>query len=212
MQRTAGWYKTFLISFHRNEQHQKRSRPLYAPISDSLVIADERSALLVESNTRTTTPNLEDEGDSSLADPNKGEESEEKGRPVDECVAPLVDKDCPEEPGDGESTGKVALGGAEGVGGSSGLKEEEGEEYKDLGPYTSMVRVGVLAECYERGKDHENGGPTVVEGEWQVNEDLVGNVCSLVMLLDDVIDVGDTRGDEQGEDERWKGVSGLAKL
>lgn len=39
------------------------------------------------------------------------------------------------------------------------------------------------------------------EGEGEVDEELIPGVGGLVVLFDDVVDVGDGRGGEEGEDE-----------
>lgn len=167
----------------------------------ALVTADERSPLLVERDLVSAAGELDAERNDGLANPEEGEDGESQGRPVNERVAGLVRKDGPEGPGDGEARGKVTLGRGEGVGHSGGLEEEEGQEDKDLGPDAGMVGESVDTEGVEGREDDEDGGPAVVEGEGEVHEDLVRDARGLVILLDDVVDVSDRRGDEECEDE-----------
>ena len=59
----------------------------------------------------------------------------------------------------------------------------------------------VDAEGCEGGEDEEDGCPAVPEGEGEVDEELVPGVGGFVLLFDDVVDVGDGGGGEEGEDE-----------
>ena len=52
-----------------------------------------------------------------------------------------------------------------------------------------MVAVGVDAERLERGQDDEDSGPAVVQGEGEVDEELVRKGLGRVVLLDNVVDV-----------------------
>lgn len=70
-----------------------------------------------------------------------------------------------------------------------------------LGPDTSLVVVRRDTEGLKGGQDDEDGRPTVVEREGEVDEELVGDRARRVMLLDDIVDVGDSRADKEGEDE-----------
>ena len=53
----------------------------------------------------------------------------------------------------------------------------------------------------KRGQNHENGGPPMPHGERQMHEQFIANGLGGVILLDDVIDLGDRGGDEKGKDE-----------
>lgn len=84
-----------------------------------------------------------------------------------------MSEDCPQAPGDGDAGRQVTLGRREGVGGGGSLEEEETEEHEDLGPDSSSLIRRVVAESDERSEHHEYGGPSVVQGERQVDEELV---------------------------------------
>jgi hypothetical protein len=47
----------------------------------------------------------------------------------------------------------------------------------------------VDTEGFEGSEDDKDGGPSVIEGEGEVNEQLVCEACRRVMLLDNVVDV-----------------------
>ncbi len=82
------------------------------------------------------------------------------------------------------------------------------------------MRERVDTECLERGEENEHGRPAVVQREREVHPDWKGNssqrqhvlwrettrtfvveVLAGMVLLDDVVDVRDSRADEQREDE-----------
>jgi len=63
------------------------------------------------------------------------------------------------------------------------------------------VGVCVTTECFEAGQEDEDGGPTVVEGERKVDEEFITQVVGSVILLDDVVDVTDSRRDAECENE-----------
>ena len=168
----------------------------------SLVPVDQRRTLLVERDAASTTRDLQAKRNRSLANPHECETGERERRPVDERVGGLVCEDGPEEEGDRDAGGKVALGGAERVRGRGGLEEEERKEDEDLGPDAGVVRELVAAESGEGGEDDEDGRPAMVEGERQMHKDLVGRVCRFVELLDDVVNVRHRGGDEKCKDKR----------
>ena len=65
-----------------------------------------------------------------------------------------------------------------------------------------MMLERVYAEGGE-GREHDKDrGPAVVEREWKVNEDFVGDIRGLVVLLHNVVNVSYRGGDEECEDER----------
>lgn len=72
------------------------------------------------------------------------------------------------------------------------------------------MSVGTDAERLECGKNDEDGGPSVVKGEGKVNEKLVRHTSGLVVLFDDVIDMGYGRTDEERKYEGY-GESGKAR-
>ena len=65
-----------------------------------------------------------------------------------------------------------------------------------------MVSESVYTESGECREDDEDCRPTVVEREWEVDEDLVCCAFGFVTLLDDVVNVGDGARDEEGENKR----------
>jgi len=139
---------------------------------------------------------------SRLEDPNEGQDGKDEGGPVDEGGGTLVIKDGPQGPRDDESAGKITLGGRERVSGCSGLEEEEGEEDEDLGPDPRVMMFGRIdTERLKGGQKDKNGGPSVPHGERQVHEQLIGGGLGGMVLLDDIVNVADGRGDQEGKDE-----------
>ena len=57
--------------------------------------------------------------------------------------------DGKESPGDGSGSSGVTFLTGESVGGGGRLEEYKGEENKDFSPDSSLVGVGVDAECLE---------------------------------------------------------------
>lgn len=70
-----------------------------------------------------------------------------------------------------------------------------------LSPDAGLVVERRNTEGFERGQDDENGRPSVVERERQVDEQLVGDGAGRVMLLDDVVNVSDGGANQEREDE-----------
>ena len=62
-----------------------------------------------------------------------------------------------------------------------------------------LVRVDT--ECLKGGQNHKDVGPPMPQGEGQVHEQLIAERLGRVILLDDVVDIGDGCGDQKGEDE-----------
>jgi len=110
-------------------------------------------------------------------------------------------KDTEDGPGNGDAASEIAFGRREGIGGRSGLKEEERKEDEDLGEDTGMVTVSVHAKGLESGDEDEESRKSMPEREGEVNPEFIVDVLGSVMLLDDVVDVGNGRADEKGEDE-----------
>ena len=77
----------------------------------------------------------------------------------------------------------------------------QGKEDKDLGPDLHVVVGRIDTEGLKCGQKHEDSGPPVPHGEGQVHEQFIGDGLGGVVLLDDVVDLGDGRGDQKGEDE-----------
>lgn len=61
--------------------------------------------------------------------------------------------------------------------------------------------ICVIAECFKASEEDEEIAPAVVDGEGDMNKELVTEGPSLVKLLDDVINVGSVRVDEEGKDK-----------
>ena len=119
-------------------------------------------------------------------------------------------EDGPERPGDGDGGGEIALGGGESIGGSSSLQEEANnnveyvkdiyrakglqcEEDENFGPDACTMGETVDTKGIKRSDDDEDGGPTVVKREGEVDEELVGIRLGCVVFLDDVVDVLEER-------------------
>ena len=150
---------------------------------------NERSPLLVERDLVAAAENAETQGNDGFADPDKGEDGECKSGPVDESVVGLVNEHGPEVPGDGNAGREVTLRGGERIGGRSRFEEEERKEDENLGPDAGVVVVHVDTERSERGEHDKDGSPAMVEGEGQVDEELVRDIRGLVILLNNVVDV-----------------------
>jgi len=177
-------------------------------VAERLHVGHEGSTLLV----------VEDRAGGAVADPvaverledgEEGEDEEGERRPVDEGRRGLVDEDGQQRPGYRNGSGDITLRAGEGVGRAGRLKEEEGKEDKDLGPNASLMAERVDAESLETGQEDKHGRPAVVEGERQVDEELIVQALGAVVLLDDVVDVRHGRAHQQGEDERNNVVMAL---
>ena len=92
---------------------------------------------------------------------------------MDEPTPLLVGEDRPQGPRDGDRGGEVALGRGERVGSGGGFEEKEREEDEYFGPYACAGCECVYAEGFEEGEDDEDCCPPVVEGEGEVDEELV---------------------------------------
>jgi len=62
-----------------------------------------------------------------------------------------------------------------------------------------LVRIDT--KRLKSGQEDENGGPPMPHGERQVNEQLIADGLGGVILLDDVVNVADGRGNQKGKDE-----------
>jgi len=133
-----------------------------------------------------------------------------------------VIEDGPQCPRNDESARKVTVNGGERVGGCRSLQEDarrghkgherretpnpwnrnsQGEEYKDFGPNPSVMLSRIDTERFKCGQEDKNGGPPMPHGEWQVHEQLIADGLGGMILLDDVVDVADGRGNQKGKDE-----------
>lgn len=81
-------------------------------------------------------------------------------------------------------------------------RNSQGEEDEDLGPDPCVVCVRIDTECLKGGQKDKDGGPPVPHGERQVHEQLIAGGLGRMILLDDIVDVADGGGDQEGEDER----------
>jgi len=104
-------------------------------------------------------------------------------------------EDAEERPGDGNAAGKITFGRGEGVGGRSGLQEEQGQEDEDLGENAGRVVQCIDAEGIKCSDEDEEGGETVPEGEGKMDPEFVIDILGGMMLLDDVVDVRDSGAD-----------------
>lgn len=70
-------------------------------------------------------------------------------------------------------------------------RNSQGEEHKDLGPNASVMLGRIDTKRLKGGQEDDDGGPPVPHGEWQMDKQLVGCGLGRVILLDDIVDVGD---------------------
>jgi len=118
---------------------------------------------------------------------------------MDKGIWSLVSKDGPKRPGNGDRAGEVSLRSGEGIGCSCAFQEEQSQEHKDLSPDAGGVGESIDTEGLECGKEDKDGRPAMVEGERQVNEDLVTPRIGNMVLLHDVVDMRNCWTDEQSE-------------
>jgi hypothetical protein len=194
------------------------------PCSDHAVVnlgAHEGSTFLImESNASTSRAG--EEAIRALENPDEGKNRECQRTPMDESRGSLMSKDSPKRPSNGNGSGEIALGGGKGVGSCGALKEEpvmkyehegkqgirkvnsQSEEDKDFGPDTGSVGEGIDTECLEAGQDDEDSGPTMVQREWKVDEELVTKALRRVELFDNIVDVLGTVMIRRRARERWE--------
>ena len=120
---------------------------------------------------------------------------------MNESRGPLLSENGPEVPVDSNGSWEIALGGGKGVGSGGTFEEEEREESKDLGPNTGVVVSVVNTKGLEGGDDEQDGCPSVVKGEGQVDEHLIREVLGRVVLFHNIVDVRYRGTDEKSEDE-----------
>jgi len=112
-----------------------------------------------------------------------------------------VDEDSEEGPGDGDGSCDVAFACGERVSGGGGFEEEETDEDEDFCPDTCGVGEGVDAKRFKEGEDDEDGCETVVEREGELDPELIIDVLSRVMFLDDIVNMAHAAAHEESEDE-----------
>lgn len=94
---------------------------------------------------------------------------------MDESGGPLLSEDGPEVPVDSDGSREITLGGGKSVGSGSTFEEEESEESEDLGP-NSRVVPAINAKGLEGRDDEQDGCPSVVKRERQVDEHFIRQV------------------------------------
>jgi len=189
LQTTVLWYKCRYDIFSRNKRNFFRN----------LRSTQQGTSLFVRDGQSTPGASSLPDADGSFHDPNEGQEGERKGRPVDELGGALVIKDCPQGPSNSNASREITLGRGERVCCGSSLQEEQGQEDKDLGPDTCGVHGGIDTKGLKGGQEDEDSSPSMPQRERQMDEQLVCNGLGGVMLLDNVVDVGDRGADEQRE-------------
>jgi len=172
----------------------------YFNFRESTRSPDERGALFVAEGYPALAC-AEDKPNSAFDDPDEGHDGKDERCPVDKSRRCLVGEDGPEGPCNGDGGREVALRGRESIGSRGTLEEEEGKENEDFCPYASGKVQAAYTEGVECSDDDENGGPTVVKREGEMDEELISVTLGTVMLFDDVIDVSNSGADKEGEDE-----------
>jgi len=142
-----------------------------------------------------------EEGVESLADPEGRKDGETKRRPMHKARRSLMIKDTEQRPGNGNASGKITFRRREGIRRRGRLEEEKGQEDKDLGENAGVVMESVDTESIETGDEDEEGREAVPYREGQMDPKFIVNVLGRVMLLHNVIDVGDGGANQEGEDE-----------
>jgi len=166
-------------------------------------VVDKRSPLLVMMENTTDSLGLPEPVDAD-EDPKGADGGKDQGDSRDESRsirAALPSPDTKERPSDGNGTSEVTFGRGECVSDGGSFEDGGGEEDEDFGPYAGTMGSGVDAKGFKAGDEDEDGDPSVGEGEWQVDKDLVGNGTGAVVSLDDPVNVGDCRVDKEREDK-----------
>lgn len=98
-------------------------------------------------------------------------------------------EDGPERPSNGNGGREITFGSGEGIGSGGALEKEESQEDENLGPNAGAMGESVHSKCLKSTEDNEDGSPSVVERERQVDEYFVGHFLRRMVLFDDIIDV-----------------------
>lgn len=141
----------------------------------------------------------------TLEDPKGGEGRKDQAGDTDESTSTNTALTCPDTekgPRNRNRAREVTFGRGKGVCGRGGLEDEEGEEDENLGPDACAVGVCVATKGFESGEEDEDGRPSVPEREGEVDKDLVTEVPSVMVLLDNVVNVRNGRAHEESKDER----------
>lgn len=112
-----------------------------------------------------------------------------------------MDENSPEGPSNCNGGREISFGSGESVGSSRTLKEEKGEEHENFGPNAGVVVKLIDAESLETSEDDEDGGPTMVQGERKMDEELISQRFRDMVLLNDVVDVSYCGADKEGKDK-----------
>jgi len=113
----------------------------------------------------------------------------------------LVVEFGPKRPSNGNASGEITFRGRESVRSGGRLEEEIGQEDKDIGEDASALVARVHTESVKGSDEDKESRESVPQGEGQVDEYLIIDVLGDVMLPDDIVDVGDSRADEESKDE-----------
>jgi hypothetical protein len=84
-------------------------------------------------------------------------------------------------------------------------KRLQGKENKDFGPDTCRMGEGIYAKGVKGADDDEDGGPTVIQGEREMDEELITVSHCRVVLLNNVVDVLKIYKCQSGSKIRGKG-------
>ena len=80
-------------------------------------------------------------------------------------------------------------------------RNSQGEEDEDLSPHSSVMFIRIDAKRLEGRHEDEDRGPSVPHGKRQVDEQLIPSGLGGMVLLDNIVNVADGRGDQEGKDE-----------
>jgi len=163
-------------------------------------MSDQRCSLLItQQDAFTIRPPIKTPH--PLDDPDYGEDGKHQCGPVNESRPGLMHKDGPEIPSDGNGRRGIALGSGECISRCCPFQEEERQEDKDLSPHSGMMGPRIWTKCLEGREDDKDSRPPVVQREWKVDKDLVRQTLSMVIFLDDIINMRHSRANKQGHDE-----------
>ena len=80
-------------------------------------------------------------------------------------------------------------------------RNSQGEEDEDLSPDPSVMFSLIDTERLKGGQKDKNGGPPMPHGERQVHEQLIAGGLGGMILFDDIVNVADGGGDQEGKNE-----------
>ena len=117
----------------------------------------------------------------------------------------LLSKDTEQVPGQHQGTGNVALLVLDVANDGSTNKDQTGHGQDNLERRGALIVSG--GNSGKDVDDKEDKDPGVVEREGQVQEDVLQDSLRDVVLLQAVVDVGDTAGGEQQRNQGEDGVT-----